>query len=266
MPMIGKLTGYNYALTSLELLDDNKIKNKLFGMLTEDARFIVCCERTRAFIMRRWYGLKKLPYIMPNKPYKLCSERRQMPTIEATETAVAQIRDKEFIIYQGILKNRDYMMEMAKAIRDSDTGYYFVLMGHDPENIFGDIQKEYDKSIFIENIPAPYHLEVTSYASIGFVFYDDRSTLNRAFCAPNKIYEYSGLCIPAIGNDVPGLINTIGAAKAGVCVPMKKDALVSAIHDIEEHYDMYAGNAYNFYRGTDNEALMKQIIEENGIL
>lgn len=29
MPMVGKLNGCNYALTSLELLDDNKTKNRL---------------------------------------------------------------------------------------------------------------------------------------------------------------------------------------------------------------------------------------------
>ena len=39
MPMVGKLKGYNYALTSLELLDDNKTKNRLFSMLTGDAIF-----------------------------------------------------------------------------------------------------------------------------------------------------------------------------------------------------------------------------------
>ena len=255
-----------FALTSLELLDDNKTKNRLFSMLTGDAKFIVCCETTRAFIMRNWYGLKRLPYVMPNKPYDFQDERRKTPSIEATKKAIELVQDKKFIIYQGILKSRDYMLEMAKAIRDSGTGYYFVLMGLDPENIFADIKKEYEKSIFIKNIPAPYHLEVTSYAAIGFVFYDDRNSLNRAFCAPNKIYEYSGLRIPAIGNEVPGLVNTIGAAKAGVCVPMKKDALMRAIRDIEEHYDLYAKNAYEFYQGTDNEALMKRIIEENGIL
>ena len=47
---------------------------------------------------------------------------------------------------------------------------------------------------------------------------------------------------------------------------MKKDALMRAIRDIEEHYDLYAKNAYGFYQGTDNEALMKRIIKENGIL
>lgn len=64
MPMVGKLKGYNYALTSLELLDDNKTKNRLFSMLTGDAKFIVCCETTRAFIMRNWYGLKKLQFLL----------------------------------------------------------------------------------------------------------------------------------------------------------------------------------------------------------
>lgn len=266
MPMLGKLKGYNYALTSLELLDEDKIKNILFSRLTRDAKFIVCCETTRAFIMRNWYGLKKLPYVMPNKPYDFSDERRKVPSIEATKKAVELVQDKKFIIYQGILKSSDYMLEMARAIRDSETDYYFVLMGLDPENIFSKIQKEYEKSIFIQNIPAPYHLEVTSYASIGFVFYDDRNSLNRAFCAPNKIYEYSGLRIPAIGNDVPGLVNTIGAANAGVCVPLKKNNLIHAIREIEAHYDLYAQNAYDFYQRTDNESMMKRIIEDNGIL
>lgn len=100
MPMVGKLKGYNYALTSLELLDDNKTKNRLFSMLTGDAKFIVCCETTRAFIMRNWYGLKKLPYVMPNKPYDFQDARRKTPSIEATKKAIELVQDKKFIIYQ----------------------------------------------------------------------------------------------------------------------------------------------------------------------
>lgn len=86
--------------------------------------------------MRNWYGLKKLPYVMPNKPYDFQDARRKTPSIEATKKAIELVQDKKFIIYQGILKSRDYMLEMARAIRDSGTGYYFVLMGLDPENIF----------------------------------------------------------------------------------------------------------------------------------
>lgn len=45
MPMVGKLKGYNYALTSLELLDDNKTKNRL----------LVCSQEMQSslFVMRQ---------------------------------------------------------------------------------------------------------------------------------------------------------------------------------------------------------------------
>ena len=93
------------------------------------------------------------------------------PSIEATKEAIELVQDKKFIIYQGILKSQDYMLEMARAIRDSGTDYYFVLMGLDPENNFCRYRKKNTiRVLFIKNIPAPYHLEVTSYAAIGFDF------------------------------------------------------------------------------------------------
>lgn len=265
IPLVGKLKGINYALTSLELPDDDKFKRDMFGKLTDDAKFIVCCETTRAYIMRYWYHLKKLPYVMPNKPYDFDQKRRKEPSIEASRKAIELVKDKKFIIYQGILKSREYMVTMAKALRESGSNYYFVLMGQDPEKIYPDVKKEFANTIFIENIPAPFHLEVTSYADMGFVFYDENSSLNRAFCAPNKIYEYSGLGIPSIGNMVPGLVNTIGAANAGVCCPMTKEEIKKALSKINEKYEEYSQNAYAFYSATDNESLMKKIINENGI-
>lgn len=266
IPLVGKLKGINYALTSLELPDDDKFKRDMFARLTDDAKFIVCCETTRAYIMRYWYHLKKLPYVMPNKPYDFDQKRRKDPSIEASKKAIELIKDKKFIIYQGILKSREYMVAMAKAIRDSGSNYHFVLMGQDPEKIYPEVAKEYNKTLFIENIPAPFHLEVTSYADIGFVFYDENSSLNRAFCAPNKIYEYSGLGIPSIGNMVPGLVNTIGAAKAGICCPMTKEELIKTLRLIKDNYEEYSHNAYAFYSATDNESLMNKIINENGIM
>ena len=266
IPLVGKLKGISYALTSLELPDDDTFKRIMFGKLASKAMFIVSCETTRAYIMRYWYGLKRLPYIMPNKPYDFDQRRRKQPSIKASERAINSIKDKKFIIYQGIIKSKEYMIEMVRAIKDSNMDYYFVLMGQDPENIYSDVRKEYERTIFIENIPAPFHLEVTSYAEIGFVFYDENSSLNRAFCAPNKIYEYSGLGIPSIGNMVPGLVNTIGASKAGVCCEMKKESISNAIRMISMNYDEYSKNAYKFYDSVDNENLMKKIIQENIIL
>lgn len=98
MPMVGKLKGYNYALTSLELLDDNKTKNRLFSMLTGDAKFIVCCETTRAFIMRNWYGLKKLPYVMPNPDVKAIYPIHMNPAVRETANEYLGNDDRIHII------------------------------------------------------------------------------------------------------------------------------------------------------------------------
>ena len=64
-------------------------------------------------------------------------------------------------------------------------------------------------------------MEITSYARIGINFYRP-NCLNKAFCAPNKIYEFSGFGIPIIGNDIPGLKNTIGLNNAGKCVRLNR--------------------------------------------
>jgi glycosyltransferase involved in cell wall biosynthesis len=263
MPLAGRLNGVSYALTALELNDDSRLKRDLFGLLTKKAKFIVACETTRAYIMRYWYSLKKLPYVMPNKPYDFDRRRRKAPTCPESERAVSILKDKKFIIFQGLIHNREYLTQMARALRDSGGEYYFVLMGRDPENIAPIIKKEYEKTVFIGNIPAPFHLEVTSYAHIGFVFYDEDTSLNQAFCAPNKIYEYSGLGIPALGNTVPGLVNTVGASGAGVLCRMDRESIIAAINAIEKNYDTFSRNALAFYDKTDNEKVMEEIIADN---
>ena len=50
----------------------------------------------------------------------------------------------------------------------------------------------YDNCVFYPYVPAPLHLEVTSYARFGILFYRP-TILNKAFCAPNKIFEYGRL-------------------------------------------------------------------------
>ena len=105
---------------------------------------------------------------------------------------------------------------------------------------------------------------MTSHANIGLVFYDDFS-LNQAFCAPNKIYEYSGFGIPILANKIPGLENTVGKYNAGKCVDFKVDDLISAIKEIDNHYEMYSNNASALYESVDNGSTIEEIIAALGI-
>ena len=264
IPLWGCLKGINYMVTSLELLDgkENRWKRFVFGSMACQARAHIACEETRAYIMKDYYGLKKVPYVMPNKPYCLGVKKDAAFSVEQTKQVADLLENKKYIIYQGIFQNTEYICELAKALDDMDSEYYLVMMGmttHN-ENVIEEIRRIYPKVIFIPSIPAPHHLEITSHAKIGVVFYDGK-TLNKAFCAPNKIYEYSGLGIPALANNIPGLKNTVGKAKAGVCVEFQHEKLRSAILEIEINYDEYSKNAIDFYEQTDNSKVMYEIME-----
>lgn len=268
IPLYGLINNYHYALTMLELLDDkkNRFKLKSFGALAEKAEFLVACEVTRAYLMRYWFKLKTLPYVMPNKPYELGALKRAVPSCEKTQKSIDMIKDKKFIIFQGIYQKLDYMKEVAKALAHIGSDYYLVLMGFDlyKTNAYEELKKIYSNVIELPSLPAPLHLEVTSYASIGLVFYDDFS-LNQAFCAPNKIYEYAGFGIPMLANKIPGLENTVGKYDAGICLDFKEDELIAAVTKIYAEYEAYSGNALNLYNDTDNENMMLRVISENGV-
>ena len=131
-------------------------------------------------------------------------------------------------------------------------------------NAYEELKKIYDKVIELSSLPAPLHLEVTSHAKIGLVFYDDFS-LNQAFCAPNKIYEYSGFGIPMLANKIPGLENTVGKFNAGKCIDFESEQLMEAIKEIDGNYERYSVNALALYDAVDNEGKIRQIIFEHKI-
>lgn len=265
IPLIGMLKKYHYTLTMLELLDDakNQSKRKLFGMLAKDAKALVACEMTRAYLMQYWYDLKKLPYVMPNKPYELGVQKCTSPSCQQTENAIELVKGKKFIIFQGIYQKLEYMKAVAQVLASMNSEYYLVLMGFDlyKTNAYEELRKIYAKVIEVPSLPAPLHLEVTSHAHMGLVFYDD-CTLNQAFCAPNKIYEYAGFGIPMIANKIPGLENTVGKFNAGCCVNFDTEELIKAIRDIDANYAKYSENAMALYEATDNRSLMETIIED----
>ncbi|CUN74419.1 Uncharacterised protein [Coprococcus eutactus] len=265
IPLYGVLQHYHYNLTMLELLDGdkNKFKRTTFGKLAKKAEAIVACEVTRAYIMKYWFGLKKLPYVMPNKPYELGTTKNAEPSCDKTKQAIDVIRGKKFIIFQGIFQKVDYMKALATALSQMDSDYYIVLMGFDlyKTNAYEKLKKIYERVIELSSLPAPLHLEVTSHAQIGLVFYDDFS-LNQAFCAPNKIYEYSGFGIPMIANKIPGLENTVGKFNAGKCVEFESKQLMKAIKEIDDNYEQYSANSLSLYNAVDNESTINDIIRD----
>lgn len=259
MPMIGTLKGREYVLSLLELLDESLGKRRMIKDIARGAKAVTVCEETRGYIMRYWWNLKHLPYVFPNKPYNQIRDRNHYPSIPETEAIINKIRDHKVIIYQGIIQNPEELIEIAKALQSIKKDYILLLMGIDKYDSVERIKSIYNNVIYVNYIPAPKHLEITSYAHIGITYYRNDS-LNKAFCAPNKIYEYTGFGIPIIANDVPGLKNTIGAAGAAKCINITETEVINALNDIECNYDTYSNNALSFFSETDNYKTMSKLM------
>ena len=252
----------NFVLSVLELYDKNKLYLKGIGRIICRAAAVICCERTRADIMRCWWELKETPFVMPNKPYAHPNEKNMAGTIAETSEIIKKFGSSFGIIYQGIFsKDRD-LSNLACALKELEQDIVLYLMGSDPGGYCEKIKTVYEKTVYLGYVPAPFHLEVTSHAQVGIALYD-YSSLNNLFCAPNKIYEYAGFGIPIIGNDVHGLRETIGKYEAGICVNFDsvdeiKDALLRIMND----YERYSENAKEFYLSTDNRETVRIIVNK----
>jgi hypothetical protein len=81
------------------------------------------------------------------------------------------------------------------------------------------------------------------------------------FCAPNKIWEFSGYGIPILGNIIPGLINTVENFKFGSLVDMNDPkCIIKGIKNIEENYETYSKNSLQFYDSVDISDLVQKLI------
>jgi hypothetical protein len=260
LSMKGALSNYTYAVTFLELLDDHPMRMRLLKEMAQKALFNVSCEETRAYIMRAWWSLKTLPYVMPNKPYDNPSNMTNV-TDQNAKNLLDSIGNKKIILYQGLIKQRDILEDITKAVDELDDDYVLLLMGNDREKIIPELKRISNK-VYSGWVTAPNHLQVTSKAYIGLVFYDGDYCLNNAYCAPNKIYEYGAFGIPMLANDIPGLKNTVANAGAAICTDLTKECVIDALNYITIHYDNMRIASKNFYESTDLNIIIQRIVRE----
>lgn len=261
----GLLPRDKLVLTFLELYDQMPFKRWLMKRIARQALAVVTCEETRAYLMQSWFGLSKLPYTMPNKPYGVDTPEKAVCTSERGKYIMDKVQGRKFVLYQGIFQNADYYEVVAKVLRDHYPDYCFVMMGMDKYHRAERILAANPDTIIVDYIPSPLHLEVTSNATIGLLFYLPES-LNKAFCAPNKIFEYSKFGLPILANKLPGLQNTIGKAGAGICTDFTYESIKEAIGKLIANYETYSRNSRAFYESVDNVATMRELMTDIGLL
>lgn len=192
-----------YVLQLHELYDNYPKKLESIKEIAQKAYKVVVPELNRARILQVWLQLKDRPVVLPNKPWTHPRTKYMKPTHESTIAILKNYNpSKKIIIYQGHIEKGRSLEPIIEAISDIDD-VEFWLLGVD-HGYAQELLKMSDKVKYWGYVPAPYHLEVTSYADIGIMSYD-LINLNHMYCAPNKVWEYLGFNLFFICNNVGSL-------------------------------------------------------------
>jgi hypothetical protein len=245
-----------YILHLREFHDEHPHYMKLLRKPAHEAYKVVVPEENRAYLCYNYLDLKLIPTVIPNKPFYHPRVAKMNITFLEPEVRY-KIINKKNIIYQGPLhieRNLEALIKASLKLKD----YNIVLMGKDfgMLNVYRKINPEI---IHIPFIRPPLHLNITSWAHIGVITYD-LCSLNTIYCAPNKIWEFSGFSIPILGNVNPGIKYTIGQAKAGVIVNFNnKDEIIKGIRAIEDNYAQIQMYAKLFYESVNTDGISQLI-------
>lgn len=265
-----RILNYRYVLQCLELGQNFYYSSHLPFKINMRpylvrANAITQCEENRASIFQAWWGLDNKPFVLPNKMnISQDIQRYSYITDKKARDIIEKLKDKKIILYQGILNKDRPIEQYIRAIDKLGSEYAFVVMSNYP-NLYKDIESS--NYYYVPFVKPPHHLEITSHAYIGVLAYvpfkNEYSPLNYIYCAPNKIWEYSRLSVPMIGNDIPGLKYPFEINKCGVCSKsMNPEDIIQSIKKIEESYNMYSENARKFYESVDIKRLVGEIIDE----
>lgn len=221
------------------------------------AKFVTCPDLTRAHILRVWHNLSKTPFVIPNRPLNRPTFKGELS--KEVCNILKSIEGKKIIQYQGIIGyNRD-LEPICNVVKDLPD-FVLLLMGRETEYL-KKLLKISDNIKYIPFIVPPMHLKVTQNCRIGFLSYD-HSCLNNIFCAPNKIWEYSSMGIPMLGNDIPGLKNVIEPAQMGICVDnLDRNQIREAILTIDANYEFFSKKSYSFFDSVSMPKLFEEFIK-----
>jgi hypothetical protein len=258
---LGKLAkDYLSVLALHELHDSYPFWRRVTARVNGNYKKLVYNETNRAQIARVFYKLRSLPVVIPNKPSSHPEEIKVKISDTVLRDTISSLDDKKIIIYQGSLQSDRSIEELVKASFKLGSEFVLLIMGKDPENKIPLFKTLNPNLVYIPWVIPPDHLNITSHAYIGVAFYDT-DCLNSIYCAPNKIWEYSGFGIPVLGQNIPGLIDTVDLNRFGKSVEIHKELdILNAIKLIDENYELYKYNALKFYKSVDFNEEVKNLL------
>ncbi len=272
--LLGKmLENYPHVMQLMELVKEYPYFRKLpflkfpIHKYAQSAKAVVVPEVNRAYIQKVWWNLEKVPYVLPNKSYRL--EPGDLGQEEQAALNIMKEEKRKIVLYLGAIgKDRD-LRTIAKGLALAGEEYCLYVVGRCREKEraeLDEIVKENKNVVYLGYFSAPKHLAFLEYAYMGVLPYKpsydiwNTSELNALYCAPNKIFEYSGFGVPMLGSDVIGLKLPFEQYNIGVCYTDVPESVNVAIAAVEKDYATMQKNCLKYYESYDLDKIVDEII------
>lgn len=226
-------------------------------------------EINRAYIQKAWWHLSKCPVVLPNKPYSIDFGNitdELKPVIQKM-----QLEKRKIILYLGTLGGTDREFRLIADVIGKSKDFVLYIAGKvhsiQEQRKVEELEKKYG-CIYVGGFNPPKHLAIVKYAHIGLLPYNPTETtglsiLNALYCAPNKIWEYSGFGVPMVGSDVLGLKLPFEQWNIGCCCDLNNEiSIIKAIHYVDKNHDVMSQNCYRFYASVDLGKIVSYVLED----
>lgn len=261
-----KISNYNFVFQCHELYDkvpQYRLQNKFYF---QNSMINICPESNRAAIFRYWYSLKETPSILVNAPYFHPKQKCMKISNAKNEKEIFKLKGKKIILYMGQVSAERDITAFVRAIDELDNDFHLVVMGaYIPDQDYvKSLKDNFKKITFISGMPSPTHFEVASWAYVGILSYTFID-LNNIFCAPNKVWEYSGFGIPMISNDVPGIASLLEKYNSGIAVNTNSkniESIKDALHEIDRNHDVYSSNSFKMFSVANYRLQLESILNK----
>lgn len=208
---------------------------------------LVCASEERGQIMKRHYGLKNVPYVVPNiSQLSVNDEDEDVKAVLATLTDFFS-DTKPTVVYAGAVTSSRRINELVDAAVALHDHCKLLIVGKGDALDALKVRALEHPGLhvaFTGSVPYKCLGSILSRCDIGFLYYPNDS-LNNRYCASNKIYEYASVGLPMLANDNITVKQMLDNSQIGLSTNDFRKGLSQLIRDCKKfksNCDVFTAN------------------------